>query len=407
MKTLSILSGALLMLAAVVRADTNTNPALIYYQAFNLEPRLSDSDQEFLFSNVWRGQTLPARFGELISNYDNEFRLVRLGAHSTAPCDWGNEWEAGPNTLLPQLRPARHVSEVLKLRVLWELQTGRTNDARDDLLASFTLAGNLAVKPYPLISALVQYAMEADICTALAENFGQLSPEVLQQLEAGIDAAPSPASVGNCISTEEAWTADWMIAHIQAEQQQNPASNAIDSIKYLFDGSTGQDPSNNIWPAVMTASGGSGNGVIALLQDLIPYYTQLGALDNATWAQYQAQLPQFSNQVQLSTNPFVTDWIPALFAARGREVRAAAIVAMTKAAIEYKLNGAPTLQSVIDPAGNGPFAMQRFIYQGLDRGFELTSAFDGSSFPWVLIFVESDGPPFTVMGKKAGQPATP
>jgi hypothetical protein len=81
-------------------ATTSINPALIYYQAFNIAPDYSPKDRDYLLSNEWRDQKLPDRFGELVAGYDNEFRTIRKAAHSTAPCNWGIDWSAGPDTLL-------------------------------------------------------------------------------------------------------------------------------------------------------------------------------------------------------------------------------------------------------------------------------------------------------------------
>ena len=76
---------------------------------------------------------------------------------------------------------------------------------------------------------------------------------------------------------------------------------------------------------------------------------------------------------------------------------------MVRAAVEYKLHREPGLKSVMDPCGQGPFAFEQFVFQGVDRGFELKSDYDGRGFQEALIFVEKDGPPFQVNGKNAGQ----
>jgi hypothetical protein len=76
---------------------------------------------------------------------------------------------------------------------------------------------------------------------------------------------------------------------------------------------------------------------------------------------------------------------------------------MVRAALEYKLRGEPGLQRVTDPFGQGPFAFRRFVFDGVDRGFELKSAYAARGFQEVLIFVEKDGPPFQVNGKNAGK----
>jgi len=80
---------------------------------------------------------------------------------------------------------------------------------------------------------------------------------------------------------------------------------------------------------------------------------------------------------------------------------------MVHAAVAYKLRGAEGFDNVMDPCGQGPFQMQRFVFQGVDRGFELKGDYSGRGFPEVMIFVEKAGPAFYVNGKNAGQPVTP
>src|SRR6266404_4403389 len=74
---------------------TDINPALQYYQAFLLGPDLSQADRDYLFTNEWRGQELPDRFGELIGRYNNQFTMVRHAAYATVPCDWGVDMSPG------------------------------------------------------------------------------------------------------------------------------------------------------------------------------------------------------------------------------------------------------------------------------------------------------------------------
>ena len=64
------------------------------------------------------------------------------------------------------------------------------------------------------------------------------------------------------------------------------------------------------------------------------------------------------------------------------------------------------MKSVKDPCGTGPFGYERFVFEGVDRGFKLTSAYASLAYPNVQIFVQKDGPPFRSTGKLAGQPLT-
>src|SRR5437867_13197098 len=192
--TTGVLSGA------PSRADIN--PAMQYYQAFIVAPDLPAAERDYLFANDWRGQKLEDRFGELVGRYDNEFKLVRQAAQATVPCDWGIDMSPGPATLLPHLARAKAVAQVARLRALWDLQQGQPTDARNDLLATFALGRNCA-RDGVLISALVQIAVEDIVCSTVAENWHQFTPETLKQLADGFAAAPPRATMAACIPMEK------------------------------------------------------------------------------------------------------------------------------------------------------------------------------------------------------------
>src|SRR5579862_3881979 len=128
MKTNEPLYLALLLIAGTAGGmtgqpfATNTNPALSYYQAFDHVPDFPQKDRDYLNTNVWPGQKLPDRFGELVAEYDTEFRFLRRAAHSTVPCDWGLDWSAGPGTLLSHLPRIKAAAVAARLRIQWDLQ---------------------------------------------------------------------------------------------------------------------------------------------------------------------------------------------------------------------------------------------------------------------------------------------
>ena len=99
---------------------TDINPALLYYQSFIVLGEFSQADHDYLFTNQWQGQQLPARFGKLVDQTDNEFKLVHQAAHATVPCDWGIDWSAGPYTLLPHLSRVKATIQMAQLRAIWE-----------------------------------------------------------------------------------------------------------------------------------------------------------------------------------------------------------------------------------------------------------------------------------------------
>jgi hypothetical protein len=294
---------------------------------------------------------------------------------------------------------------------MWALQQGRQADACDELLAAFVLGRNSATDGM-MISALVQIAIENTVCSTVAENFHQLSPETLKQLADGLAAAPPRFTMAACIPVEKSSFPDWLVGKILELQKENPGNDAkvMAAIHELFaiieaagDGEI--DPTQpSHWEQVTKAAGGASEGVLKLLRQMDPLYQRLAVIMALPPSEFEDQIKPFDAEIEHSQNPFVSRSFPPTRKARSKEFAILAELAMVRAAVEYKLHGEPGLQSVTDPCGQGPFAFERFIFQGVDRGFFLKSAYEGRGFQEVLIFVEKDGPPFQVTGKNAGQP---
>jgi len=389
---------------------SDINPALQYYQAFLVAPDLPQADRDYLFTNEWRGQKLPDRFGELVARFDNQFKLVRQAAQATASCDWGIDMSPGPATLLPHLARIKAIAQAARLRSLWYLQQRRPADARDDLLAAFAL-GRHSARDGVLISALVQIAVENIVCVTVAENWHQFPSEVLKQLADGFDAAPLRVTMAACIPMEKSSFPGWLADKILELQKENPGNDAIvmARTRELFagfegtdEGQTSQNP-GTFWKQVTQAAGGTSEGVVKLLRDEVLLYERLEAIMALPLPEYDSQAKQFSEEIEKSTNHFVSLTFPAFEKARQKEFAILVELAMVRAAVEYRMHGEPGLKSIADPCGQGPFSFERFTFDGMDRGFQLKSAYTGRGFPEVLIFVEKDGPLFRVNWKNAGE----
>jgi hypothetical protein len=404
--SLVIGAGALLSLSAQ-SLRTDINPALRYYQAFLVAPDISEADFDFLATNNLWSPILPKKFGGIVARYDPEFKLVRLAANSTVPCDWGIDMTEGPATLLPQLARCKGVMQGARYRVAWHLQQNHQADARDDLLAAFTLARNVS-RDGTLISVLVQIAAEAIGSDIIIENFGKFSTESLQQLVQGIDSAPARGTVAASISFEKVAFHDWLLRKIFELQKANPGvdSKVMAGIHDLLPGL--EEHGDNavpasLWDQLTKAGGNTSEGIVNLLRDESQAYDRLAALMVLPYSELDASAKQFAAELKHSQNPLLSQAFPAYLKARQREFRIQVWLAMLHTALEYKLHGDPGLLNVTDPCGQGPFAFQRFVLDGVDRGFQLTSAFQGSGFPESLIFVEKPGPPFFVDGPSVGQ----
>jgi hypothetical protein len=420
MKALKTFCSSLLVLTGAGAANaqpfrTDINPALTYYQAFNVAPDYAQKDRDYLFTNEWRDQKLPDRFGELVAGYDNEFRLIRQGAQSKAACDWGIDWSAGPQTLLTHLARIKSAAQAARLRAMWDLRHDRQTNACEDLLAALAL-GRSGTTDGSLIAALVQFAVERIVCSTVAENFNHLSPESLRRLADGFNAPPPRGTVAACIAMEKTCFGHWLINQTTALQSANPGDDAkvMEGLHQIVDASFSDSKDSkdskepdNPWTQIVAASGGTSQGVLKLISDMDPLYDRLAMIEALPRPQYEEQEKQFSVEIQSSSNPFVHELFPALRNCRPKEFGASADLAMVQAAIQYKLNGEAGLRSVTDPCGNGPFGFKRFIFDGVNRGFELSSDYSCIGYPEVFIFVETDGPPFLVFGRNAGKAPSP
>jgi hypothetical protein len=405
-KSMFLTSLALIGVAAAGGQDfrTDINPALRYYQALILGSELSPADSRYFFDNEWRGQKLPERFGQLVSNFNTEFRVVREAGQATVPCDWGIDLSAGPETMLPHLGRLKSLAVTAKLRVLWELQSGKETEARDDLLATFALGRN-ASKDGTLIAALVQFAIENIALNTVAENFHSFSAETLRQLAEGFDAAPAGNTVADTIiSGEKACFHDWLERKVLQWQKENPGDDAkvMAELRQLF-ARMGDDSGKTNQLEEVIGAAGTSEGVLKLLRQEDAIFQRAADLMALPHPAFEEQAKQFQAEIE-KANPLAALTFPAILKARPKEFRMQAKLAMFHAAVAYKLHGEEGLRSVNDPFGQGPFQFERFVFEGLDRGFKLTSAYAGNGYPETLIFVETEGTPFLCDGPKAGQP---
>ncbi|HZQ47604.1 MAG TPA: hypothetical protein VFC07_11360, partial [Verrucomicrobiae bacterium] len=316
----------------------------------------------------------------------------------------------GPELLLPHLAQAKMMSRIARLRVMWDLQNGRPAEARDDLLATLALTRRIS-HDGTLISVLVQIAMENILISTVAENFYQFPPETLQQLEDGFEAAPARATTAQAVATGERSFQGWFRRKVLEAQKQHPGDEAavMAGIRTTFQNlmAGGDESRSDLVDKVFKAAGGTSDGLLKIIAEMSPFYDRMTALLSLPRAEYEAQIGPFSTEIQHSPNPLIIEFVPAVSKSRQKEFVVLAKLAMLRAAVEYKLHGDAGFKSVIDPLGDGPFVRQRFMFKGVDRGFQLKSAYAGQIFPEAMIFVEKAGAPFFVEGKHAGAETKP
>jgi hypothetical protein len=310
---------------------------------------------------------------------------------------------AGPETLLPHLGRLKSLAVTARLRVLWELQSGKESEARDDLLGTFALGRN-ASKDGTLIAVLVQFAIENIALNTVAENFHSFSAQTLQELADGFDAAPAGTTVAGAIAGgEKACFHDWFEGRVLQLQKENPGDDAKVMVKLreLFTGMAAPGESNQLQEVI--AAAGTSEGVLKMARDEDAIFQRAAEVMALPHPAFEEQARQFQVEVE-KANRLAALTFPAILKARPKEFRTEAKLAMFRAAVAYKLHGEEGLRGVNDPFGQGPFQFERFVFEGLDRGFKLTSAYIGNGYPETLIFIESEGTPFKCDGPKAGQP---
>ncbi|HWD20753.1 MAG TPA: hypothetical protein VHB20_15905 [Verrucomicrobiae bacterium] len=383
---------------------TDVNPALRYYEAFIVGRELAPADKDYLLTNEWRGQTLPERVGTLLASYNNAFQFVRRAGQATVPCDWGIDLSDGAETLLPHLARCRALAQIGQVRVLWDLQTGREAEGSEDLIGLFALARNSS-QDGTLIGCLVQFAMEGLVLGSVEANYGRFSPATLQRLAEGFDAAPRAGTCAEAmLKGEKALFSDWLKRKIFEFRQEYPGDEGkvMAKVTALF-ADMKDESGKNPWMDAITGLKTS-EGVLQAAHDselLVDRAAQVMALPYAAFGE---AAKQFQTDVAASGNALAILGMPAILKARAKEFRAQAKFAMFHAAVAYKLHGQEGLQACADPFGQGPFAFERFFFQGVDRGFKLTSALMQDGQREALIFVESDGPGFFTENARLGQP---
>jgi hypothetical protein len=317
----------------------------------------------------------------------------------------------GPAALLPHLARCKAVMIGARYRVAWQLQHQRQAEARDDFLAAFTLARNIS-REGTLISVLVQVAAESIACDIIAQNYGKFSSETLSEIVQGIDAAPARGTVAASITFEKIAFHDWLTRKILELQKAHPGDEAgvmagLRAVLPGFEDTEQADqstPQVSLWDQLTKAGGNSSDGILKLLGEESLAYDRLATVMALPYSEFESEAKQFSAELKRSQNPLISQAVPACMKARQREFKVQVWLAMLHSASEYKLHGDPGLLNVTDPCGQGPFAFQRFVLDGTDRGFQLKSEFEGSGFPETMIFVEKQGtPPFLLDGPHAGE----
>jgi hypothetical protein len=405
-----VVAAAGLVTASGAEVDfrTDINPALLYFQAYQNMPQLSDEDTKHLFDypGAWPEQ-IDERAKGLLKQYDNSFKGLRRARYSKVACDWGYDLSDGPEALLPGLAPAKRLSQATRLRMMAALDANDFAAAKEDLVSAFTLARNLS-RDGILISALVQIAMENILTSVVAENYHQLSAEQLSELVAAFDSAPPRGTIAQTIPTENHAFYRYLVRKVNALVAESNGDTAAFWEKFeTFWNPIASDPIENKGPEpsaeeVQTAANDRTDELMKLLDEMPAYYDEMGRVMALPYAEYKVQAPVLFARIQSSPNPFIRQFFRVFTNVRPKEFAAVLRMEMVRAAAAYKSGGKAAFEAVQDPLAGGAFEFSRVQFEGVDRGFRLKSKERIRDFEEVMIFLEKPGKPFRLDGKNAG-----
>ena len=396
------------MLAAEVDFRTNINPALLYFQAYQNMPQLSEDEETHVFGypGAWR-DGIDDRASELLKKYDNSFKGLRRARYSKVPCDWGYDVSDGPEALLPGLAPAKRLSQAARFRAMAALGANQFDAMKEDVGAAFVLGRNLSTDRI-LISALVQIAIENILTSVVMENYYRLSADQLEQLVAGFDSAPPRGTITRTIPTEDSAFYQYIRRKVEGmiaasngntevfwekfEVFWNPIATDVEANK-------GPDPSADV---VRAAAHGRTEELLKALDELPASYAEMGRIMALPYREYKTQAPIFFARIDASANPFIGQFFQVFKNVRPKEFSAMVRMEMVRAAAAYKRGGMEALKAVEDPLVGGAFEFTRVEFEGVDRGFRLKSREMFRDFDEVMIFLEKPGKYFRLDGKNAG-----
>jgi hypothetical protein len=396
------------MHAAEVNFRTDINPALLYFQAYQNMPQLTEEDTRYLFDHpgAWP-ENIDDRAKGLLRQYDNSFKGLRRARYSQVPCDWGYDLSDGPEALLPGLAPAKRLSQVARLRAMAALDEKDFEGAKEAIASAYALGRNLS-KDNILISALVQDAIENILTSVVMENYHRLTAKQLNQLVEVFDNAPARGTIAKTIPTENNAFYRYIVRKVNeliatSQGEVGPFWEKFaafwDPIATDSEANKGPEPSAE---EVRRVAKDQPSELMKLLDEMPEYYEEIGRIMALPYAEYKEQGPVLFARIESSPNPFIRQFFRVFTNVRPKELAAVVRMEMVRAAAAYKSGGRTGLDGVHDPLAGGPFEFSHVQFEGVDRGFRLKSKERIRDFDEVMIFLEKPGKPFRLDGKNAG-----
>lgn len=193
--------------------DSKDNAALRYWRVFSwFDRNYDEAVGEIDWSHIGDpGFTAPP---EAVKRLLGNGGLVSMTvfAASLPDCDFGVDYDLGPEALLPHLGSMRRLAQVMPLDARLKLDAGETDAAVQSLVAALRMARHV-LSDKVAISSLVSISMVAQVEPVIAFTASKgLSKSQRESLFAAIDAfdADDPFAMGAAIRSEGEFMSDWL-----------------------------------------------------------------------------------------------------------------------------------------------------------------------------------------------------
>jgi hypothetical protein len=302
------------------------NPALLYWQAAAMLPKLSE-EQASEVNEMATGRK-PVDAEKLGSyGFGSGSRLLRKAAASPAPCDWGLAFEDGPETVMPHLSKLREMALIATAHAEAKFAEGQTAQGIDWLLTVHRIARHAAVGD-TLISFLVQNAIESIAISSAGRHCLGWDEAARRGYVEKLKALPPSRSLAESYHGERVFI-DWIERMVQSGDAQNKKR-----LKAAFDSevSAGKDAAAQAELLHRLMSLETSQKEIAALR---VFSRRIEAAFGKSWKDSTAEIQAIEEEAGRSENLGVRDLLPGVVPVRQKAFMVATLRTMLEAALQH------------------------------------------------------------------------
>jgi hypothetical protein len=255
------------------------------------------------------------------------------------------------------------LSSLACVRARLRFEEGRNAEALDDLVAALTLARHLS-RDGTLDSLWDGYQIERRMGEALALHLPKLDARTIKDLKARLDHLPPGGSAATATSFMVETMLNWIVGEVREATDKESLVAFLTQIAPCNGVPRGKNQAQGL--ALLTACGGTAEGVLRFLEELRPGAVRL--IKKLDLPPDQVEPEYEREEKKLAGNPMFEVFAPVLHKIRVRQAQAEIRRAFLLAAVAVQQGGQEALKHNPDPVVGGAFTFVPF-----DGGFELRS----------------------------------